>query len=106
MPKPKGCVRAGSLNPAGENPTQKVGQPEALAFLLNLLVQTLETVGLSKEQVLCTVANFIDQLPSVLKERLLFVLPEREQRPINLDGLRQYHHVRKLRWHPLDLCLF
>jgi hypothetical protein len=53
---------------------------EALALLLNLLVQTLETVGLAKEQVLCKVANFIDRLPSVFKERLLFVLPEREQR--------------------------
>jgi hypothetical protein len=55
---------------------------EALALLLNLLVQTLETVGLAKEQVLCKVANFIDRLPSVFKERLLFVLPEREQRQL------------------------
>ena len=44
---------------------------EALALLLNLLVQALETVGFSKEQVLQKVAEFIKQLPPVFKNRLL-----------------------------------
>ena len=48
---------------------------EALALLLNLLVQTLKTVGLSTKQVLYRVAEFIDQLPLVFKERLSFLLP-------------------------------
>jgi hypothetical protein len=59
---------------------QKTSFCEVLALLLNLLVQTLKTVGLSTEQMLHRVAEFIDRLPPVLKERLLLLLPECEQR--------------------------
>ena len=58
---------------------QQISFCEALALLLNLLVQTLKSVGLSTEQELNRVAEFIDQLPPVFKERLLFLLPKREQ---------------------------
>lgn len=59
---------------------------EVLVILLNLLGQTLKTIGLSREQVLCKVAEFIDQLPPVFKERLLFLLPESEQRQLISAG--------------------
>jgi hypothetical protein len=59
---------------------------EVLAILLNLLGQTLKTIGLSREQVLCKVAEFLDQIPPIFKERLLFLLPESEQRQLNSVG--------------------
>jgi hypothetical protein len=58
---------------------------EVLALLLNLLVDALKTVGLSTEQMLHRVAEFINQLPPVFRERLLFLLPEGAQRQIYSD---------------------
>jgi hypothetical protein len=49
---------------------------EALALLLNLLVQSLEKVGFSKEQVWQKVAEFVELLPPVFKSRLLIMAPE------------------------------
>ena len=66
----------GTLFFAGCDEIQQTSFCEALALLLNLLVQTLKTVGLSTEQVLNRVTEFIDQLPPVFKERLLFLLPK------------------------------
>jgi DDE superfamily endonuclease/Archaeal putative transposase ISC1217 len=73
----------GTLFFAACDEIQQTGFCEALALLLNLLMQTLKTVGFSKEQVLHKVAEFIDQLPPVFKERLLFLLPESEQRQLH-----------------------
>ena len=67
----------GTLFFAGCDEIQQTSFCEALAILLNLFEQTLKTVGLSTEQVLNRVAEFINQLPPVFKERLLFLLPKR-----------------------------
>jgi hypothetical protein len=48
----------------------------ALALLLNLLVQSLKTVGFSKEQVWQKVAEFVELLPPIFKSRLLLMAPE------------------------------
>lgn len=47
---------------------------EALAILLKLLKQALESVvGFSKEQIECFVQQFIEQLPPVFRGRLLLL---------------------------------
>ena len=66
----------GTLFFAGCDEIQQTSFCEALAILLNLFEQTLKTVGLSTEQVLNRLAEFIDKLPPVFKERLLFLLPK------------------------------
>jgi hypothetical protein len=75
----------GTLFFAGCDEIQQTSFCEALAILLNLFEQALKTVGLSTEQVLNRVAEFIDQLPPVFKERLLFLLPKRGK-PLAYQG--------------------
>ena len=75
----------GTLFFAGCDEIQQTSFCEALAILLNLFEQTLKTVGLSTEQVLNRVAEFIDQLPPVFKERLLLLLPKRGKPLVDLD---------------------
>jgi hypothetical protein len=53
---------------------------EALAVLLKLLEQMLkDVVGFSKEQVEHLVQQFIAQLPSVFRGRLLFLAPANDK---------------------------
>lgn len=70
----------GSLFHAVCDELRQISFSDALALLLKLLEQTLNTViGLCKEQVQQLIKTFIASLPSVFRERLLLLAPKIEQ---------------------------
>ena len=56
---------------------KRIGFTEALALLLTLLDETLNSViGLCKEQVKILIQRFIDALPRAFREPMLLLAPE------------------------------
>ena len=67
----------GSLFHSVYDEMRQIGFTEALALLLKLLEETLNSViGLCKEQVQRLIERFVETLPAAFKERLLLLAPE------------------------------